>query len=255
MSIVPEENGSGLSLTIYQMAAERTWRLPVERLTLYHLRSNTPCNCPPRGREQIEQTRRLIVETAENIEQGKFPALENEFCPCDFAERCPYYRHQYITAAAEAAASAAPSAAQTLSAAQTPSGTQTPLPGIAAADAVERYVGLQALIKDMEAQLEEAKQLIVEYCCQEGLNRVFGGEHEATYKLVERAGFPEDEVMKVLEPLGLWEKVTGLDQSRLKQLLADSSLPGNIRDKIESLKRITSAYPQLWLKRRAGKEE
>jgi len=232
-----------LQLTIYQMAAERTWRLPVERLTLYHLRSNTPCSCPPRGREQVEQTRRLVVETAENIERGKFPAVENEFCPCDFVEHCPYHRHRYITAA------------QSPSGLQTPSGMQAPLPGIAAADAVERYAALQALVKDMEAQLEDAKQMIVEYCCQEGLNRVFGGEHEATYKMVERTGFPEDEVRKVLEPLGLWEKVTGLDQSRLKQLLAEGSLPEDITEKIESLKHITSAYPQLWLKIRAGEEE
>jgi len=37
-----------LQLTIYQMAAEQTWQLPVERLTLYPLRSNTACSCPPR---------------------------------------------------------------------------------------------------------------------------------------------------------------------------------------------------------------
>jgi putative RecB family exonuclease len=225
-----------LQLSIYQMAAERTWGLPVEKLTLYHLRSNTPCNCAPRSHAQIENTRRLIVEVAENIAQGKFPATENDFCPCDFAEHCPYYRHQYETAA------------------MPPSG-QAPLPGIAAADAVERYASLQALIKEMQIQLDETKQMIVEFCQKERLNRVFGSEYEATYKLVERTGFSEDEVRAALEPAGLWEKVVGLDQSRLKQLLDDESIPREIRQKIESIKRITSSYPQLWLKKRAGEEE
>jgi putative RecB family exonuclease len=225
-----------LQLTIYQMAAERTWRLPVERLTLYHLRSNTACSCPPRGPAQIEQTRRLVVDVAENIAREKFPATENEFCPCDFPEHCPFYRHQYLASEPQ------------------PSG-QSPLPGIAAADAVERYASLQTLIKEMQIQLEETKQMIVEFCQNQGLNRVFGGEHEATYKLVERAGFSEDEVRAMLEPVGLWEKVVGLDQSRLKQLLADEAIPGDIRKKIESLKRITSSYPQLWLKKRSGEEE
>ena len=32
-----------LQLTTYQMAAEQMWGLPVESLTLYHLRSNTAC--------------------------------------------------------------------------------------------------------------------------------------------------------------------------------------------------------------------
>ncbi len=43
---------SNLQLTIYQMAAEQTWRLPVEKLTLYHLRTNTPCATLPRNKEQ-----------------------------------------------------------------------------------------------------------------------------------------------------------------------------------------------------------
>lgn len=225
-----------LQLTIYQMAAEKTWQLPVERLTLYHLRSNTACSCPPRGRAQLEETRRLVVDVAEKIAREEFPAIENEFCPCDFPEHCPYHRHKYEMAAPQQVG-------------------QAPLPGIAAADAVERYAGLQATIKDLQAQLEEARQMIVEFCQKEGLNRVFGNEYEATYKLVERAGFLDEEVRAVLEPLGLWEKVVGLDQSRLKQLLADEAIAGEIKKKIESLKRITSCYPQLWLKKRAGYEE
>jgi putative RecB family exonuclease len=225
-----------LQLTIYQMAAEHMWRLPVERLTLYHLRSNTACSCPPRGPAQIEQTRQLVLKVAEGIARGDFPAAENEFCPCDFPEHCPYYRHLYLTGAPQ------------------PTG-QAPLPGFAAADAVERYASQQALIKEMQAELEETRQMIVEFCQDQGLNRVFGSEHEATYKLVERVGFSEDEVKAILEPLGLWEQVVGLDQSRLKQLLTDESTAADIRKKIESLKRITSSYPQLWLRKRSGEEE
>ena len=127
-----------LQLTIYQMAAEQTWRLPVERLTLYHLRSNTACSCPPRGRDQLEQTRRLVLEVAENIAQEKFPAIENEYCPCDFPEHCPYYRHKYEMAAPQKTG-------------------QELLPGMAAADAVERYAGLQAQIKELQTQLEESQ--------------------------------------------------------------------------------------------------
>ncbi len=225
-----------LQLTIYQMAAEQMWRLPVEKLTLYHLRSNTACSCPPRGRAQLEQTRRLVLEVAANIAQEKFPATENEYCPCDFPEHCPYYRHKYEAVAPQ----------------QT---SQEILPGMAAANAVERYAGLQAQIKELQMQLEETKQMIVEFCQQQGLNRVFGDEHEVTYKLVERSGYAEDEVRAVLEPAGLWEKVLGLDQSRLKQLLADEAAAGDIRKKIESLKRITATYPQLWLKKQTGEEE
>jgi putative RecB family exonuclease len=225
-----------LQLTIYQMAAEQLWRLPVERLTLYHLRSNTACSCPPRGREQLEQTRRLVLEVAENIAQERFPATENEYCPCDFPEYCPYYRHKYEAAVPQ------------------PAG-QERLPGMVAAETVEQYAALQSQIKELQAQLEEARVKIIEFCQAQGLNRVFGGEHEVTYKLIERAGFSENEVRAVLEPLGLWDKVLGFDQSLLKQLLGDATIAGDIKKKIESLRRVTATYPQLWLKKSTGEEE
>lgn len=225
-----------LQLTIYQMAARQTWQLPVERLTLYHLRSNTACSCPPRDETRLEQARQLVLEVAENIIQERFPAIENQYCPCDFPEHCPYYRHQYL-------------------AATPPPARQGILPGIAAADAVERYADLQAQIKELQTQLEEAKQLVIDFCQAEGLNRVFGSEHEITYKLVERLGFSEDEVRALLEPAGLWARALSLDQSRIKQLLTDEEIARDIRNKLKELRRITGTHPQLWLKKRAEEEK
>jgi putative RecB family exonuclease len=218
-----------LQLTIYQLAAEQTWNLPVEKLTLYHLRSNTPCCCPPRHSDSLEQARRLVLEVAEDIAAGKFPATENRFCPCDFPEHCPYYRHRYLS-----------------SVPQQP--TQEMLPGIAAAEAVERYASIQAEIKGLEKELQIAKQVIIDYCRAEGLNRVFGGEHEANYRMMEKTGFDEDEVRALLEPEGLWERVLCMDAARLKQLMADASLPPEMRKRLESLRRVVSSHAQVWLK-------
>ncbi len=227
---------NNLQLTIYQMAAAQTWNLPVEKLTLYHLRSNTACVCPPRSQTQINEARQLVLSVAENIAQGKFPATENEFCPCDFPEHCPYYRHQSIVTTPQP-------------------DVQKPLPGIIAADAVERYAALQAQMKELQAELEEVRQTIIDYCQAESLNRVFGSEHEITYKLMEKTGFSEDEVKAILEPAGWWEKVLGFDPSRLKQLLADKAISADIKKRLEALKRVTSTFPQLWLRKRSGEEE
>jgi len=225
-----------LQLTIYQMAAEKTWRLPVEKLTLYHLRSNTPFSCPARPAEQIDAARRTILDVAEKIENGDFPATEHEFCPCDFAEHCPYYRHLYL--------------------ANTPQQSrQGLLPGSKAADAVERYAELQSKIKEFQAQLEETRQAIVQFCESASLNRVYGNTCDITYKITERTGFDEDDVRSTLESAGLWERVMGLDQSRLKQLLADKSLDSSIRDKLESLRRVISTFPQLWVKKHDAEED
>jgi putative RecB family exonuclease len=227
-----------LQLTIYQMAAEQTWGLPVERLTLYHLRSNTPCVCSPRDREAIGEARRLILDVAGNIARGSFPATENQFCPCDFPEHCPYYRHQYIKPALPA-----------------PEIRQELLPGIAAMDALETYVSLQAQIKELERQMQEARQQIIGYCQAEGLNRLYGASCEINFKMMQKTGFDGDEVRGVLEPAGLWERVLGLDQSLLKELLADDSVPVEVRRAVAALRRVVSSYPQLWVKRRSAEDE
>ncbi len=225
-----------LQLTIYQLAAQQLWGLPVEQLTLYHLRSNTPCSCPPRDAARLEEARQIVLTTAADIAAERFPATENQYCPCDFAAHCPYYRHLYETPAAPAA-------------------TQEQLPGLAAAEAVERYAELQGQIKELQLELEEAKQQIIEFCRAEGLNRVFGSSYEATYRLMERTGFREEDIRAVLEPAGLWERVAGLDPARLKDLLGDTTLAEELKKELEALRRVTAAFPQLFLKKRAGAEE
>jgi len=229
---------NNLQLTMYQMAAEQTWRLPVEKLMLYHLRTNTPCPTPPRNRTQIEAVRRLVLEVADNIQREEFPATENSYCPCDFPQYCPYYRHKYLIPE--------PRKGKV---------KQARLPGIEAAEAVNRYAELQGKIKELETELIGVKQSIVNYCQAQDLNRVFGENCQVTYKTVEKTGYNEEEIRGALEPLGLWAKVLSFDAALLKQLLADAGIPEDIRKKIASLKKVVSAYPQLWLKHNAPEEE
>jgi putative RecB family exonuclease len=213
-----------LQLTLYQLAVEQSWFLPVERLTLYHFRSNTPCSCPPRGQAQLEEAKSLVLAVAEGIAAGRFPAVESERCPCDFPEHCPYYRQKIVPE---------------------PEDTEI-LGGIAVAEAVERYVSLQSQIKELQLEFEEIKQMLVGFCQAEGLNRVYGSDHALTYKLVEKTGFSEDEVRALLEPEGLWSRVLSLDQSKLKQLITDEVVAQDIRRKLEALKQVISTYPQFW---------
>ena len=227
-----EEN---LQLTLYQLAVEQIWQIPVDRLTLYHLRSNTPCSCQPRNELQLEAARRLVLEVAESIAQERFPAIANQYCPCDFPEHCPYYRQQYIAAKPELA-------------------QQGILPGLAATEAVEDYVSLQAQIKELKSQLEEVKQIIIDFCQTEGLNRVFGREHAVTYKLVEKAGFNEDEVRALLESSGLWNRVLSFDSAKLEQLITNDEVAQDIREKLKALKRVIATSPRLWPRRLVEEE-
>jgi len=225
-----------LQLTLYQLAAEQLWQLPVERLTLYHMRSNTPVSCPGRGQTQLNDAKELVLDVAGNINRGVFPATENDYCLCDFPEYCPYYRHQYLEQTAQTAVGGG-------------------LPAVVGADEVERYVSLQAQIRALQKELEELRQEIIDYCESQGLKRVYGPENEITYQLVQMTGFDEKEVRALLEPAGLWERVTGLDQARLKSLLADEAIARDIRDRLQSLRQITSAQQRLLVKKRQNEDK
>ena len=221
-----------LQLTLYQLAVEQSWFLPVERLTLYHFRSNTPCSCQPRDEVQLEEAKNLVLAVASGIAEERFPAIESGRCPCDFAEHCPYYRQQLVAE---------------------PEETDI-LGGMAVDEAVERYVSLQNEIKELQLQLDELKQMIIAFCRAEGLNRVYGSEHALTYKMMERAGFSEAEVRALLEPEGLWQRVLGFDQSKIKELITDEAVARDIRHKLEALRQVVSTYPNLW-PRKLAKEE
>jgi putative RecB family exonuclease len=213
-----------LQLTLYQMAIEQSWFLPVERLTLYHFRTNTPCSCPPRKPAQLEEARKLVLEVAESIAAGRFPATESERCPCDFPEHCPYYRHKVVPEAKEVGITGE----------------------VVVAGAVERYVSLQSQIKELQMELEELKKMLADFCRAEGLKRVYGSDYALTYKLVEKSGFNEEEVRALLEPVGLLDRVLSLDAARLKALITDETVAQEIRDKLAALKQVISSYPQFW---------
>ena len=227
-----DDLAKNLQLTLYQLAAEQTWHLPVERLTLYHLRSNTSCSCAARDETRLKEARHLVLAVAKNIAEGNFPATENQYCPCDFAEHCPYYRQKI-----------APLEEKT-----------DILRGMAVDEAVEHYVSLQSQVKELESQLEEIKLMIIDFCQAEGLNRVYGREHAITYKLVDKAGFSEGEVRALLEPEGLWHRVLSLDQSRLKQLITDEAVAKDVRHKLEALRQVISSSPRLWVRRLVEEE-
>ena len=219
-----------LQLTLYQLAVQEIWQLPVDRLTLYHLRSNTPCSCEPRGESQLTAARQMVLEVADSISREAFPAIENQYCPCDFPEHCPYYRHQYQVA-------------------KTEPGRQGVLPGLVAAEAVEDYVALQSQIKELETRLGELRQVIIDFCQAEGLSRVFGREHAITYRLLEKTGFREEEVRALLEPVGLWSQVLSFDPAKLKRLLDDGEMAWDIKQKVDALRQVIATSPRLWVRK------
>jgi RecB family exonuclease len=80
-----------LQLTMYQLGAGGIWLLPVEKLCLYHLRTNSVVEVEGRDEQTLEDAREMVLTVAASIEQQKFAPRLNSTCPCDYAERCPLF--------------------------------------------------------------------------------------------------------------------------------------------------------------------
>jgi RecB family exonuclease len=227
-----------LQLTFYQLAVEAMWKMPVKKLTLYHLRSNTPCTCEGRPPARLAQARQIVLEVAEGIRQQVFPATENSFCAfCDFPQHCPYHKHEY------AAPEPLDSAACRI------------LLGKQANEVVEQYAALQAQKKKIETQIEALRQQIAQYCEVHEYKRIFSSEHAISYKMVERTGYNEQKVRAVLEPTGLWPRVLKYDSNLVRDLLEADYLNAEIRRKLIALKEVTTSFSMLTVKKLKGEED
>lgn len=225
-----------LQLTLYQIAAEKTWMLPIERLTLYHLRSNTPCACEPRNKGQLEAARHTVLTVAGNIEKGNFAPVENNYCPCDFPEYCPFYKQKYAPVEKKV-------------------GETRMSSGIAVPEAVERYVAIKSRIAELELELDELKDQLVIFCESQRLSRLYSPKHALTFRRIERLGFSEAEVKALLEPLGLWAKVLGFNEAMVKQFIESSEITSNIRRELDKLRKVKTAYSQFNIKKLTDEEK
>lgn len=89
--ITTGEVEESLQLSMYQIGAQGTWLLPVEKLSLYHLRSNTNVEVGARDESTIREAEETVTSVAQSIENGEFDPRLNPSCPCDFSEMCPLF--------------------------------------------------------------------------------------------------------------------------------------------------------------------
>lgn len=226
-----------LQLTFYQLAVESMWKIPVKRLTLYHLRSNTPCSCQGRPPSRLAEARQMVLDVARGIQQQGFPAKENSLCAfCDFPEHCPYHKHRF----------AAP---------EPPDSPDLILMGKQAGEAVEQYVDLQRQKKEIEAQIDDLRQQIIQYCEAHQYQRVFSSEHAVSYKRAERTGYDEEKVRSILEPTGMWPRVLKYNSGLVEELLEADYLNSEIRKKLLSLKQVITSYSMLTVKKLKVQED
>jgi len=218
-----EELNNNLQLSIYHIAAEKIWGILPEKLTIYDLRRNIALSTK-RNPDQIKEAMEKIFNVLNDIEKRKFEAKESPLCSfCDFQQFCPEFAHKY----------------------EIEESPQMILGEVNIPEAIKEYVQTKEKIKELKFKANEIGDVIIRYCEDKSFSRVYGEKYSVAISKVEKKGYEEDEVKKLLEDEDLWQNVLSFNPKRIIDLLEDPNLSYELKRKLKDLEKVISTYNQL----------
>ena len=194
-----------LQLSLYYLAAQEIWGIEPERLTLYYLIPGQRMSTF-RTPAMTQETRHRVATVAERISAGKFEPRQNPLCDwCDYQPFCPLFKHKYEKLEGD--------------------------PAQRMTEIVDQWISLKRQDWETYRRLEELKGLINAFCEEHGYRRLFGSEGAAIDRRPQHVTSPDERrVREILEPLGLWEGVIGVDPKKLSALIESRRLPPEVED-------------------------
>jgi putative RecB family exonuclease len=214
-----------LQLSLYYLASKEIWGIEPERLTLYYLlpgQRMTTFRTPA----DAEDLRRRIATVAERIDAGMFEPRANPLCDwCDFQHVCPLFRHKFEREQGD------------------------PAPRMT--EIVDEWISLKREDWERYRRLEELRGLINAFCEEHGYRRLYGSDGTAIDRRPVHVTAPDDEkIRRILEPLGLWERVIAVDPKKLSDLIESRSLPPVVEDALLASREEVRTQHSLYLKDR-----
>jgi putative RecB family exonuclease len=190
-------------LSLYQVLVEGNYSAPVERLTLFHLRSLTPLRTPRRGREELGPLHGRLGEVADGIREQAFEPTPGRHCArCDFQSICPEFR-------------------------------TVPGPdGARLASLVDRFESLRQDERRLEGELRVAADELHRAAEELGIHRVPGSRSVAVRRREEAWQYSLDVVRPLLEASGLGARLSEESPEEVRRLLRDTEIPAELRRKV-----------------------
>jgi len=212
-----------LQLSVYYLAAKEIWGIEPEKLTLYFLLPGQRMTTT-RTAADADALRRRIATVSERIAAGKFEPRQNPLCDwCDFQARCPLFRHKYDRAGGD------------------------PAPNMSAV--VDEWIGLKRQDWETYRRLEDLKALINSFSEEHGYQRLFGSDGSAIDRRAQHVTAPDtDRIRRILEPLGLWDRVLSVDPKKLSDLIESRALPPDVEDALLASREEVRTQYALYLK-------
>jgi CRISPR/Cas system-associated exonuclease Cas4 (RecB family) len=223
-------------LAIYRLAAEKLL-FPGKNITstLYYLYHDQSFTAHPEP-DLAERVEAEIHWTIEKIAAGEFPPRVTGFCErCDYRNYCGMFRPITVEETAQA-------------------NIESLITELA--QITQTLKESNAENKRQQALKGKLEKEILDWLKEAGAGFYQAGEMQVFSDVLRRISFPAEEVRKLLEPLGGWDKIGSkltISKTALEELFKSIKLPPTLQYQIMGLG-VATEKPTLKLKR-VGKEE
>jgi putative RecB family exonuclease len=190
-------------LSLYQVLVESNYSEPVEGLTLYHLRSQTPIRVPPRDRASLTSLYDRLGVVSDGIRAAAYEPTPGRHCSrCDFRPLCPEFR------------------------------TVPPADELRLRDLVDRFDRLRGEEHRLEAELRDAAEELHHAAEELGVHRMPGSRSVALRRREEAWQYSLESVRPALEKSGLSGRLPTGRPEEVRRLVRDPTVDAELRRKV-----------------------
>jgi putative RecB family exonuclease len=190
-------------LSLYQVLVESNYTEPVERLTLYHLRSLTPLRTEPRDRDSLTTLHDRLGTVSDGIRTDAFEPNPGRHCArCDFRSLCPEFR------------------------------VVPPPDEVRLRELVDRFESLRAEEHRLESELRRTAEALHRAAEDLGVHRVPGTRSVAIRRKEVAWQYTLDPVRPLLERSGVSDRVAGGTPEEVRRLVRDPTVDPEVRRRV-----------------------
>ena len=228
-------------LTLYNLLVRQLWPQVNKVRSVWHFLRFDELLETVRTPKQVEEAKQKVMLRIDEVEAaraaGHFPTKVSDFCNwCDYKHICPAWKHLFWL--------------------------EEEKEKIADADQGKQMVDELARLKadkaELEARIEQVREIILEFARQNGLTALFGSGQIAQIKDSEWPRLPDrklnpqarEALEKLLKEHSLWEKAAEISRFKLDRILKDRTLPEELRQKLRMLAPVEKQFSVSVLRRK-----
>lgn len=218
---------SDLQLSLYSLGLQKRWphlKPNNIKLSLYFLKHGEKLSTVS-NEETTGKAKSHVLKTIFDIEEklrknSVFEPMPGPLCDwCGYKPMCPAWRHLY-------------------------SDKQQVISNKADIDKIiKEYFEIKIANQRNDKRLAELQGQIKDFMEKEDLTRVFGDDGYISKNIQQRYEYDWEKIKAILSPIGKWEEVLKVDETKLKRVL--SGVPENIREEINSLRQVKKEFAVL----------